>query len=508
MAWAEWCLAAAVTELLFYVYLRLKSRKWRQPLDVLSGDFPKARRGPVDILRVVEDHMSRSRQDAEDFLSKWHFDVPFSKIRREDAEEFLIWSAFTRRQNEISAAELRLVASCLDRVEKAAGLQWNAETNSSLPGHPASAQKFAAHTWESKCSYNHWPLFVYLMLWFVKRVIGTPCLLLLGFRYRRQGFLGYWVREKDCRCGKRRQDGQQESLVFFHGIGPGLAAYLQFLMRFRHQKVILIELHWVTFNPFDTEVPEANMFCNTVADLLDANSVTNACFSAHSYGSFMVAWLLPFPRMEGRITRVVIVSGPALNLFISKTCKSVCYDKPIWFEYCLAHIFFRQFFWHQCVLTASDLPKASTVVVVENDELIPVADVVRDCADQKVRCHVVPRITHGCEIVFPIACSKVVQFIRMGHGEPLKNDKGVSLFFHGAQSSKLYGWFYDLSLRALDAVTSLFCMYGHSPFDLQMLSYIDELWPGGRRSLSSANLAASTDASDDDDDTTESSKTK
>eukprot|EP00931_Biecheleriopsis_adriatica_P033486 TRINITY_DN19432_c0_g1_i2.p1 TRINITY_DN19432_c0_g1~~TRINITY_DN19432_c0_g1_i2.p1 ORF type:complete len:495 (-),score=41.28 TRINITY_DN19432_c0_g1_i2:70-1554(-) len=480
-------------------------RKWRQPLYVLKGDFPKARRTPTDILQMVEHHMSRSLRDATDFLSQWHFGAPLSQMKRDDAENFLIWSAFTRRRHEISCDELLLVTSCLDRVEKKVGLTWG--SSSDLPGHPASAQAFAAHTWECKTGYNHLPFAFYFLIWIFNRVVGTPCLLLLGFRYRRHGILGYWVRERDCSCGRRARRGDsQEGLVFLHGISPGLVAYLQFLMRFRHQKVILIELHWVTFNPFCTTVPSATDFCNTVTDVMDANDVKRACLSAHSYGSFMAAWLLFFPRLEGRITRVVIVSGPALNLFIAKTCKVVCYDRPVWFDYCLAHIFFRQFYWHQCVLTAADLPRGSTVVVVENDELIPVSDVVRDCEDHGVRCHIVPRTTHGFELLFPIACSRMVQFIRQGHGEPLKNDKGVSLFFHGAQSTQLFGRVYGLTVQALDAVTNLFCLNGHSPFNFEILSYIDDLWPGGLRSLSSDNLRAC--AEDSNSDSTETDKTK
>mmetsp|Transcript_98774 Transcript_98774/g.175873 ORF Transcript_98774/g.175873 Transcript_98774/m.175873 type:complete len:501 (-) Transcript_98774:41-1543(-) len=490
MSWKDVGLALAVIELLFYVFLRLKSRGWKQPLDILQGDFPASSRTPEDILRMIEEHMSRSRKHAEEFLSLWHFNAPVSQLRRADAEDLLIWSAFTRRRHEISEEELRLVETCLDRVEAKLGLAWS-HSSSEPPGHPASSQKFAAHTWETDCSYNHMPLVVYFMMWAFNRVVGTPCLLLLGFRYRRQGFLGYWVREQDCGCARRARKAENENfegLVFFHGICPGLVTYLQFLMRFRHQKVVLIELHWVTFNPFNTTVPSQDEFCNAVVDLLDANGVINACLSAHSYGSFMVAWLLRFPRFKDRILRVVIVSGPALSLFTGTTCKTVCYDKPIWFDYCLAHIFFRQFFWHQCVLTAADLPPSSTVVLVEHDELIPVNHVVKDCEDHGVRCHIVPRTQHGFEMVFPVACSRMVQFIRQGHGEPLKNDKGVGLFFHAARSSKLYSRFYDYLLRVLDAVADYIVMYGHSPFNLQVLSYVDELWPGGRRSPSAEDM--------------------
>lgn len=189
-----------------------------------------------------------------------------------------------------------------------------------------------------------------------------------------------------------------------------------------------------------------------------------------------------------------------MSLFNGKTCKIVCYDKPIWFDYCLAHIFFRQFFWHQCVLTAADLPKGSTVVLVEHDELVPVEDVVRDCAEHGVRCHVVPRTTHGFEMLFPLACGRLVQFIRQGHGEPLKNDDGVSLFFHTARSSKLYGFFYTLCLQAMDSILRLFVMRGHSPFNLKVLSYVDDLWPGGRRSLSAMDLRSLAGLGGDDSD--------
>merc|ERR1712187_62928 len=89
-----------------------------------------------------------------------------------------------------------------------------------------------------------------------------------------------------------------------------------------------------------------------------------------------------------------------------------------------------------------------------------------------------------------LTCARVVQFIRQSSGDPIKNDEGVSLFFHSARSSKLYGWFYGSSLRLLDALANLFVMRGHSPFNLQMLSYVDELWPGGRRSLSAGDLAS------------------
>jgi len=477
-----------LAELLFYIVLWLRWKGWSRPLNYWRGEFPKSRLTPTDIIKMVEHHMSRSLKDAEDFLSDWHFGASIKTMCRLDAEEFLAWSAFSRRRHELTDDELLQITSCLDRVEAKVGLSWG--NNGPMAGHHASDQKFAAHTWESNCSYHHLPLVFYVGFWIVKRIIGTPCLMVMGFRYKRRGAVGYWIRERDWSCGRRARkvSGPDEVLVFFHGICPGLVTYMQFLVRFRHQTVVLFEMPWVTFNPFCTEVPPADDFCRGVADVLDANGIERVCSSGHSYGSFMVAWLLHFPRVACKVTRVVLVSAPALNLFIVKTCKVVCYDKPFWFDYCLAHVFFRQFYWHQFVLTPADLPKGSTVVLCEEDELIPVAEVVRSCAEEGVRCYVVPRKKHAWEIVSPYDCAKVVQFIRESTGDPLENDKGIMLLFHTIRSSKLYNHLCDGSLQLWDLFMSLFITRGHSPFNLRVLTYLDEFWPGGRKSLSSTDL--------------------
>jgi len=498
MSWEVWVSLYVLLESLFYLLLWLWSRRWQRPLCALRGDFPRAPRFPEDILKMVEHHMCRSRKDAEDFISNWHFGTPLKQIQRKDVEDFLAWSFFTRRRSELTQGEVSLITDCLERVEEKVGIVFGRE--SSLPGHPASSQKFAAHTWESDCGHHHFPLIVYLFMFAVKRIIGTPCLLLLGFRYRKQGVLRYWIRERDWSCARRSRAGPpEEVLLFFHGICPGLTVYLQYLMRFRHQTVILFELNWVTFNPLCTTVPTRDDFCNSVVDTLEANEISRVCLSAHSYGSFMVAWLLHCPRLSGKITRTVLVSPPALNLFIAKTCKIVCYDKPFWFDYTLAHVFFRQFYWHHHVLTASDLPEGSTVVLSEHDELIPVSDVVRDCEEHRVRCYVEPSTKHAFEIVYPMACAKIVRFIRQGQGEPLNNDNGVRLFFHSARSSKLYSQICEWCLPALDAISSLIVMRGHSPFNLPMLLYLDELWPGGMRSWSQQNLKSYVKDEDDDE---------
>jgi len=463
----------AVAEAVFFVILKVLSRRWQRPLDRVLGDVPEAALTPAEILRMIEDYMSRSLENAESFLATWFFDTPASELPREDVEDLFCWSVYVRRRHEITEEELDVLKESLDRIQEKVGLKFNPDGRAK--GHPASTQKFAAHVWETNCTYHHLPLVYYMIAWFAKRVIGTPVLLLMGFRYRKEGGLPYWIRERDCSCGRRRFSGQQEALLFFHGISFGLITYAQFLLRFRHQTVILVELNWVTFNPLCSRVPGVSEFCSDVSNILSKNKLSKVCLSAHSYGSFMVAWLLRNPEFTAHITRVILISSPALNLFIAKTCKIVCYDKPFWFDYTLARLFFRHFFWHQCVLTASSLPKGSTVVLVENDELVPVQDCVRDCCENHVRCHVIPRTTHGGEMIWPLACNSMVQFIRSGQEDT-------------APRSRLFQRCNDAVVQVMDLIGRFFIMRGHSPFNLQVLTYLDDFWPGGQRSWSNCNL--------------------
>ena len=55
------------------------------------------------------------------------------------------------------------------------------------------------------------------------------------------------------------------------------------------------------------------------------------------------------------------MSPPALGLYLHKTCRTVVYGKPVWFDYCLASVFYRQFFWFECALFPEDLPKGSVL---------------------------------------------------------------------------------------------------------------------------------------------------
>ena len=57
-------------------------------------------------------------------------------------------------------------------------------------------------------------------------------------------------------------------------------------------------------------------------------------------------------------------------------------------------------------------------------------------------------------------------------------NEDVKLFFHNARSSEIYGRFVQLALAAMDSISGLFVARGHSPWNLQVLGKLDELWQG------------------------------
>ena len=66
-------------------------------------------------------------------------------------------------------------------------------------------------------------------------------------------------------------------VVWLHGISIGLVSYLQFLLRFRHTTIVLVEQPWVSFNPFQTHVPRRAEFSAAVGALLKANGIQRVC---------------------------------------------------------------------------------------------------------------------------------------------------------------------------------------------------------------------------------------
>lgn len=424
LRWAAFWLAAA--EALSFLVLRLRARSWRRPLDFKRGDFPPHNRPPTELLRKMEEYMSRSKQHFESFLGSWCFGAEVANIQRSDAEELLAWAVFCRRAADLEPEERRLTVEALSRAEAKVGFALAQASRVAPPqGQQASKLRFCAHTWEEDCSYHYFPLALYVAIFLVHSVVDPVVLFFLGFRHHRRAGLSYWLRPGPGRgpAGGEAAAGAWppwDAVVWLHGLSVGRIFYMNFVLRFRHETLLMVDMPWVAFNPLRTEVPRSADFCKGVAQVLDAHGLGPVCVVGHSYGSFAAAWMRFSPHLRGRLARFVLISGPALGLFLPKTCGTVLYGKPFWFEHNLAHVFLRQFFWYESYLAAEDLPKGSIVALSECDEMIPVEEVVRDCAENGVSFLVLPGLRHGFELFWPRSARRISRFVleRLYKGEP------------------------------------------------------------------------------------------
>jgi len=401
-----------LAEVLFFLYLQLRAKRWRQPLEFSRGDFPAGNRPQAETLGRIEAYMSRSREHAEQLLSGYYFNAPMASITRQDCEEALAWAVYCRRRDELLEEEFAELDAALSRLVSRTGISWGGP--GPYPGHRHSRQKFAAHTWEDSVSYRWMPLVGYLVLHFIHVVVDPVVLHLLGWKRRRHGEATCWVRHSR-HCAAATVEGVSRSwdaIMFLHGLSVGRIFYLMYLMHFSDETLVVMDMPWVAFNPFRSQATMSADFCEQVADLLDAEGLSRVCTMAHSYGSFATAWCLFSERMKSRVARVVLVSSPALFLFHPKTCQAVLYERPFWFEYTFAHNFFRQFFWYESCLHADELPAGSLVVLSEQDEMIPVADVVQDCVENSVKHLVLPGMKHGFELFWPSSCFRVAAWVR------------------------------------------------------------------------------------------------
>merc|ERR1712107_13157 len=75
---------------------------------------------------------------------------------------------------------------------------------------------------------------------------------------------------------------------------------------------------------------------------------------------------------------------------------------------------------------------------------------------------------------------KLVHAIRrhtaLGQKHPERSNRDIKVFFHNARYSYMYSYLVNIALIVLDAIASSCFLWGHSPYNLDMLARVDELW--------------------------------
>jgi len=357
-----------------YFYLRYRrlaaeanAVSWIEDRPVVSDE----QRGLIrkTILRVMKDRGWSAFQG-------W-FEGP--EISREGIYDLLVWGFIQKNPEELKPKDISWVNSFTDEIIKACP---------ELKDLPAKGGSKPRRVSKDPIQTSWIPAIAYIFP-FILDCLGTICLYCQGFKHFQAGKLRYWFRED-------ASAENEESMVFYHGIGVGLFGYLGMLQIFPHRKQVLVDFPWINVNffatYFETKPPTRADFLEAMKIIYGRHEIQKAEMIGQSYGTTQAAWfLLNQPEMVTRLTLfdpicLFMCLPNATETFFSQdklAGKYKCND----FGNNLQVFLFKRFnfyrrelslqrqmtryFWLDAVIVPENLPKDSTVIMFEDDVLLP-----------------------------------------------------------------------------------------------------------------------------------------
>lgn len=236
------------------------------------------------------------------------------------------------------------------------------------------------HTWAPvACSYK--PFVIYLLVWVLDHVYQA-LLFWRGFRRYTIGRLRYWHRRAE-------HKSYDEPMMFFHGVGIGLAQYLTVLPYLPHKTQVLVEHPWIAFNFWTTYhdpiPPGRPEYLDFLREIFRRHDIERAEFVSQSFGTFQTGWVLNHaPEMVSRVLLMDPVSmylflpNTAVNFLLRYSMGSYKFTGAKWLfrtELGIARQMSRFLFWYDVVLLPEQIPSGSLVIVHKDDMLLP-ADII------------------------------------------------------------------------------------------------------------------------------------
>lgn len=254
----------------------------------------------------------------------------------------------------------------------------------------------------------HRPLFVYSATACVLPILGHRILAWLGFRPYRSGSTEYWFRP--CSTAPRQSwrpcllAGDLKPVVFVHGIGVGPSMCLSFLQRLvqnlgQDNPIFVVDLSSISMR-FVDEVPGSAEVTTNMVNMLKVWGFEKAHFMGHSFGTFVLAWMLRYQRAA--VERISFIDPVCfLTLRVFKEChelQQLRWDSAmntmemgikyfVLTELFVCNFVCRCFFWEESNLDMRDLEGVNALVVLEADDVIVQTHSVRRLvlADQQRR---------------------------------------------------------------------------------------------------------------------------
>mmetsp|Transcript_23334 Transcript_23334/g.43333 ORF Transcript_23334/g.43333 Transcript_23334/m.43333 type:complete len:1018 (+) Transcript_23334:108-3161(+) len=328
------------------------------------------------------------------------YGVPWEELSMGDVCGFFCGNLYGKQScADLSAAEDVELREIMDDLEQAVGtplkrLNENVKSSeiepqlhmaqfSKTPGIASYCGPMSALRW------RHRPLLFYSLSEVYARGFSPRVMKQHGFERRFEGKFSYWYRP-----GKRRNDEvPPDAFVFIHGIGFGVAPYVQRVVEMCAPEVdiLMFELQAASQRLFPPTAPSPEEFGETVVSALDTLKLQRCVVAGHSLGTAYTAYLTHYDESTGgrRVGAVVLIDPIATNLHHARTSREVVFTRldsaqASFEDYIFKKEFWtitylqRQFQWDEASYWLDDcVPQTPTLIAVGSADTIVKPDAAR-----------------------------------------------------------------------------------------------------------------------------------
>lgn len=339
------------------------------------------------------------------YLSKWFLGARIHDIRRENIKDFFRWALLNKGdvgKDEVKPEEVEaLIDEEVELDEYVDGVQ----TMLGSKVEPGRGKAKGLRLTVDEVKMLHRPLVWYLIVGLVDTLTALY-LTYNGFHLYgtsiRQTFsifpfrianlfvrkaspvptLSYWYRPHTSKT--------RLPVVFIHGISIGLYSYAQFLAELnKHDTqgpsdgeigIIALEIMPISFR-ITGEIPDREVICQQLLQILDAHGWDKVVLASHSYGSVITTHLLQDDATRNRIGPILLIDPVTFLLhlpdvaynFTARSPKGANEQQLYYFactDMMVAHSLARHFFWAQNILWKDDLRGRDVTVSLGGRDLI------------------------------------------------------------------------------------------------------------------------------------------
>ncbi|KXJ92524.1 hypothetical protein Micbo1qcDRAFT_222283 [Microdochium bolleyi] len=367
--------------LLWYLPYRLYLGRPGLPLDTITKD---ERHG---LYRKLITNIP----DAHLFMRKWFCNAHLDEIYREDIKDWLLWALWNKwHRPEEDMEENEELEHLIDEWEEHTGMHFRKGRGGATAIRASLdpvATRHASLLWYWTVGALDLLTTAWLMIWLGFRFYRQPLLsFFTNFPFRPMTLLSprrsaapsfsYFYRPV---VNPKTGGPKKRTVVFMHGIGMGLSAYLMWLNSLPKDIGLLL----VEFMPVSSRIcPQAvsqREFVSSMRAILSQHSLEDVVLVGHSYGTLMVRSLLDDPIVNSKVHSVILIDPASIMMHMPELGYNIMKRKPEtapqlemqWFAAAdprTAHTLTRRLHWQDCILWREQLlEKRTTVVVASRD---------------------------------------------------------------------------------------------------------------------------------------------